>query len=58
MGSVSDGLCTSIDVGRKAFRTRQPGACGRPRLVPWPDLALAQVVKQDAGRALTGTATN
>lgn len=52
---VTDGLSTYIDVVRKAFRTRQPGAVGRPRLVPWPDLAIAQVVKQYAGRAVTGT---
>jgi len=51
---VTDGLTTYIDVVRKAFRTRQPGTGGRPRLVPWPDLAIAQVVKQYAGRAVTG----
>lgn len=43
---VSDGVRTYIDVVRKAFRTRQTGTGGRPRLVPWPDLAIAQVVKQ------------
>ncbi len=52
---VTDGLTTYIDVVRKAFRTRQPGAWGRPRLCPWPDLVIAQVVKQYAGRAVTGT---
>jgi transposase-like protein len=52
---VSDGLSTYIDVVRKAFRTRQPGSCGRPRLLPWPELAIAQVVKQYAGRAVSGT---
>jgi len=52
---VTDGLTTYIDVVRTAFRTRQPGTTGRPRLVPWPDLAIAQVVKQYAGRAVTGT---
>jgi transposase-like protein len=52
---VSDGLKTYIDVVRKAFRTRQGGTGGRPRLVGWPDLAIAQVVKQYAGRAVTGT---
>jgi transposase-like protein len=52
---VSDGLSTYIDVVRKAFRTRQGGTGGRPRLVGWPDLAIAQVVKQYAGRAVTGT---
>ncbi|NJM07434.1 hypothetical protein HC891_16495 [Candidatus Gracilibacteria bacterium] len=52
---VSDGLSTYIDVVRKAFRTRQTGTGGRPRLIPWPELAIAQVVKQYAGRAVTGT---
>lgn len=52
---VSDGLVTYIDAMRKAFRTRQSGTGGRPRLVPWPELAIAQVVKQYAGRAVTGT---
>ena len=52
---VSDGLVTYIDAVRKAFRTRQPGTGGRPRLIGWPDLAIAQVVKQYAGRAVTGT---
>ena len=52
---VSDGLSTYIDVVRKAFRTRQSGTGGRPRLVGWPDLVIAQVVKQYAGRAVRGT---
>jgi transposase-like protein len=51
---VSDGLKTSIDVVRRAFRTRQPGTGGRPRLIGWPELVIAQVVKQYAGRAVTG----
>lgn len=52
---VSDGLATYIDTVRKAFRTRQCGTGGRPRLLIWPDLTVAQVVKQYAGRAVTGT---
>ena len=52
---VTDGLPTYRDVVRRAFRTRQPGTRGRPRLVGWPDLVIAQVVKQYAGRAVTGT---
>jgi transposase-like protein len=52
---VSDGLVTYIDAVRKAFRTRQSGTGGRPRLIGWPDLAIAQVVKQYAGRAVTGS---
>jgi transposase-like protein len=52
---VTDGLKTYSDAVRKAFRTRQAGTGGRPRLVGWPDLVIAQVVKQYAGRAVTGT---
>ena len=52
---VTDGLKTYIDVVRKAFRRRQSGTGGRPRLIGWPDLVIAQVVKQYAGRALSGT---
>jgi transposase-like protein len=52
---VTDGLTTYIDVVRKAFRTRQTGTGGRPRLLIWPDLVIAQVIKQYAGRAVTGT---
>jgi transposase-like protein len=52
---VTDGLKTYIDVVRKAFRTRQTGTAGRPRLIGWPDLVIAQVIKQYAGRAVTGT---
>ena len=51
---MTDGLKTYIDVVRKTFRTRQVGTGGRPRLVGWPDLVIAQVVKQHAGRAVTG----
>ena len=52
---LTDGLPTYRDVVRRAFRTRQPGMRGRPRLVGWPDLVIAQVVKQYAGRVVTGT---
>jgi transposase-like protein len=52
---VTDGLKTYIDVVRCTFRTRQTGTGGRPRLIGWPDLVIAQVVKQYAGRAVTGT---
>jgi transposase-like protein len=51
---VTDGLKTYIDVVRCAFRRRQTGTTGRPRLIGWPDLVIAQVVKQYAGRAVTG----
>jgi hypothetical protein len=52
---VTDGLKTYIDVVRRAFRTNQKGTGGRPRLIGWPDLVIAQVIKQYAGRAVTGT---
>jgi hypothetical protein len=52
---VTDGLKTYIEVVRKAFRIRQTGSGGRPRLKGWEDLVIAQVVKQYAGRAVTGT---
>jgi hypothetical protein len=52
---VTDGLVTYIDAVRKAFCTHQGSTGGRPRLVGWPELAIAQVVKQYAGRAVTGT---
>ena len=52
---VTDGLKTYIDVVRRAFRSRQTGTGGRPRLIGWPDLVIAQVIKQYAGRAVTGT---
>jgi len=52
---VSDGLSTYVDAVRRAFRTRQGGTGGRPRLSVWPELAIAQVVKQYAGRAVSGT---
>jgi transposase-like protein len=54
---VTDGLTTYIDAVRKAFRTRQPVPKGRPRLVVWPELVIAQMVKvkESAGYAVTGT---
>jgi transposase-like protein len=52
---VTDGLQTYSDVVRSAFRTRQTGTGGRPRLIGWPDLVIAQVVKQYSGRVVTGT---
>src|SRR5258708_35914738 len=52
---LTGGLKPYIDVVRCAFRTRQTGTGGRPRLIVWPDLVIAQVVKQYAGRAVSGT---
>jgi transposase-like protein len=52
---VTDGLKTYSDVVRRVFRTRQTGTGGRPRLIGWPDVVIAQVVKQYVGRAVSGT---
>ena len=43
-----DGLVSYVDAFQKAFRSPLPrwGQPGRPRLVPWPDIAIVQVVKQ------------
>ena len=50
---VSAGLSarTLMSCGRRFGR----GKRARPRLIPWPELVIAQVVKQYAGRAVTGT---
>ncbi|MDQ4076633.1 MAG: hypothetical protein M3220_10360 [Chloroflexota bacterium] len=52
---VSDGLAHYVKAVQRAFRTAQGGTGGRPRLVAWPELVLAQVVKHHAGRAVVGT---
>jgi transposase-like protein len=52
---VSDGLKSYVEAVRRAFRTPQRGTGGRPRLVGWPDLVIAQVVKQATGRVVSGT---
>jgi hypothetical protein len=42
-----DGLKTYIKAFQQAFRERVPGQDpGRPRLVPWPDVVLVQVIKR------------
>ena len=44
-----DGLSSYVTAFRKAFRTALPrckGELGRPQLVSWPNIAIAQVVKQ------------
>lgn len=51
---VCDGLNTYVEVVRKTFRTRVMQKRGRPRLVEWPDLVLAQVVKQRDKAATSG----
>jgi transposase-like protein len=51
-----DGCVTYIDAIRKAFREpiRIRGQRGRPRLRPWDDLVIGQVVKQYARKRVTG----
>jgi transposase-like protein len=52
---VVDGFTSYIEVFRRAFRTRErTGKRGAPRKVPWPDLAIGQVVKQTCGRRVVG----
>jgi transposase-like protein/IS1 family transposase len=45
-----DGLSTYVKVFQDAFRTpfKERKKRGRPRLIPWPDVAIVQVVKQRA----------
>lgn len=51
-----DGCVTYIDAIRKAFREpiRIRGQRGRPRLRPWDNLVIGQVVKQYARKRVTG----
>ncbi len=52
---VFDGLKTYITACRKVFRTpARTGKPGRPRLIPWPDIHLGQVIKEYAGRQVVG----
>jgi transposase-like protein len=47
----TDGLCTSMRAIRETFRDPgYTGVQGRPRLRPWRNLCIAQVVKRDAQR--------
>ena len=47
----TDGLCSSMRAIRETFRDPvQTGAPGRPRLRPWRNLCIAQVVKRYAQR--------
>jgi hypothetical protein len=46
-----DGLAAYVDAFRKSLRTAVPtGKRGHPRLVPWDDVVLGQVVKRCEGR--------
>ncbi len=50
-----DGFRGYLEAFRKAFRTPlREGRRGRPRLIPWPNVALGQVVKETIGRRLVG----
>src|SRR4249920_2377506 len=49
----TDGLCSYIRAIRETFRDPVPtGACGRPRLRPWRNICIAQVVKRYAQRRM------
>lgn len=53
-----DGLRCYVSCLRRAFRaSAQTGAPGRPRLVPWPELCLGQVVKLYEKGHVTGVLT-
>ncbi len=49
---VVDGLVSYVAALRRAFRTRQPRPGKRPRLVPWPDVTIGQVIKHTVRRRL------
>src|ERR687885_218321 len=52
---VVDGFSSYVEAVRRALRTRaHHGGRGAPRKVPWPELCLGQVVKQDAGQRVVG----
>ncbi|MCP4232327.1 MAG: hypothetical protein GY770_01905 [Aestuariibacter sp.] len=49
-----DGLISYVKAFRMAFRSSyRTGKQGAPRKIPWPDVAIVQVVKQRQGRKLT-----
>lgn len=50
-----DGLSSYVKAFRRAFRTlfREKGRSGRPRKIPWPNIAIVQVVKQQQADHLT-----
>jgi hypothetical protein len=49
-----DGLASYVGAFQRAFRTQLPrqGRTGRPRLQPWPEIAIVQVVKQQVAGGL------
>jgi len=49
-----DGLASYVKAFRHAFRSPWPtGRVGRPRLIPWPDMAIVQVVKHRGAATFT-----
>lgn len=51
---AGDGLSSDVPAIREGFRSSLPtGRRGRPRLIPWPDIAIVQVVKRRAGEGLS-----
>jgi transposase-like protein len=49
-----DGLASYIKAFRQAFRSPLPtGRAGRPRLIPWPDMVIVQVVKHRGAAAFS-----
>jgi len=50
-----DGLSSYLSACRQVFRSPlRTGKPGRPRLIPWPDICLGQVVKQYAKCRVVG----
>jgi len=51
---AADGLVSYVKAFRMAFRSSyKTGKRGAPRKLPWPDIAIVQVVKQRQGKQLT-----
>jgi len=50
-----DGFCAYVSAVQNVFRSPLPsGRQGRPRLIPWPDIHIGQVVKQYQGKRVVG----
>ena len=50
-----DGLSAYVSSVQRVFRSPLPtGRRGRPRLIPWPDIHIGQVVKQYQGKRVVG----
>ena len=56
---AADGFAAYVTATQRVFRTALPtGKVGRPRLIPWPDIHIGQVVKQYQGRCVVGITTH